>query len=298
MKAKNIFVGVNGATISLSKSAAVAVFPPQKGAAAVSYALTTEGKVVKIEGARWGGVGVPRYLKEHGFEQATKGHELAYQLADKLDVSDGVKLVEDATRTRAAALQREFAGKSCTFVPFDETKAVAVVTVEASAICSTVHCDLQEAFASGCVKIDYVPGSNLGWELPLCDGWLIGPDGDAKAMPRNTEYGGTVEKAVYVICNSGLGMLAGERNLVADAKSSYPRGVMRIALENGDVVQVGVDGADTVQVGYLRLGAFLHLRSGINNVRLGDVIGAIAAVIVRVREQDAEIAKKAIKKAA
>lgn len=303
MKASNIFVGINGATLALTKGRAVAVFPPQKGGDAVSYALMESGKLARIAGARWNGVGVPRYLKENGFElvdlQVNPGADLAVRLADMLDVQEGLKLVEAASETKATELQRDFARQSCTFVPFDETKASSAVKIEAPGYSRTVSFDLVEGFSSGAVRIDYVPGSNLGFDLAMSAGWLVGPTGDAAAMPRNTEYGGTVEKAVYVICNCGLGTLVGERNLVADARNAaFPRGLMKFALENGDVVRVGVDGGDDLRVAYFRGEEIQYIRSGMYEVRLGDVIGAIAAVIVRVREKDAAKTKKAMKKAA
>ncbi|MBK3780293.1 hypothetical protein G3A43_08485 [Paraburkholderia aspalathi] len=298
MKTSNIYVGINGATIALSNDKrGVAVYPPQKGGENVSYVLLDSGQMVKVPGARWGKVSVPRYLKENGFE-LNPNDERTLRLADMLDVEDGRSLVESASKTQAAALQRTFVGQTCTFVPFDEAKPTAAVKIEAPNGSQVISFDLVSGFASAAVKIEYVRESQLGWDLALSSGWLVGPDGDAGSLPRNTEYGGLVEQAVYVICNCGLGTLIGERNLMPNPMSTYPRGLMKFSLENGDFVQVGVDGCDDLVVSYFRAGEIQYMRRGMYTPRLGDVIGAIAAVIVRVGEKDAWMTNKFAKKAA
>lgn len=301
MKQEQIYVGINGATLSLTKGKAVAVLPPRKGETA-SHMLLESGQVVKVKGTRINGVGVPRYLKEHGFALAEPGNALAARLADLVDIQDGTDLVEAASQTRAAELQRQFAGQMCTFVPFDASRSSIAVQVQEPRGSQAISFDLLEAFSSGTVSIAYVPGSGLGSEIALSAGWLVGPDGDAGGMPRNTEYGGLVEQAVYVICNCGLGTLVGARNLVADDEAPvdapYPRGMLEFAVTNGDRVQVGSTGCDELEVVYRRAGDVLYSRSGMTNARLGEVIGDIAAVLVRVGVMDARPAKKAGKKAA
>ena len=301
MKQEQIYVGINGATLTLTKGKAVAVFPPRKGENG-SYMLLESGQAVKVRGTRINGVGVPRYLKENGFALAEPGNVLAARLADLVDIQDGTDLVEAASQTRAAELQRQFAGQACTFVPFDESQTSVSVQVLEPRGSQTISFDLTAAFSSGTVGIAYVPGGRLGSELALSAGWLVGPDGDAGSVPRNTEYGGLVERAVYIICNCGLGTLVGARNLVADDESPvdapYPRGLLEFALANGDRVQVGSTGCDELEVVYRRAGDVLYSRSGMTNARLGDVIGNIAAVMVRVGEMDARPAKKAKNKAA
>jgi len=301
MKQEQIYVGINGATLTLTKGKAVAVFPPRKGENG-SHMLLESGQVVKVSGTRINGVGVPRYLKENGFALAEPGNALAARLADLVDIRDGTDLVEAASRVQAAELQRKFAGQTCTFVPFDESQPSVAVQVQESKGSQAISFDLRAAFSSGTVGIAYVPGGRLGLEIALSAGWLVGPDGDVGSMPRNTEYGGLVEQAVYVICNCGLGTLVGARNLVADDEAPvdapYPRGLLEFAVANGDRVQVGGTGCDELEVVYRRAGDVLYSRSGMTKARLGEVIGDIAAVMVRVGEMDARPAKKAGTKAA
>ena len=133
-------------------------------------------------------------------------------------------------------------------------------------------------------------------------GWVVGPEVDATTLPRNTEYGGTVELAVLTICNSGLGTLVGAPNLEMDESDSlteaFPRGKMTVALTSGDTLVVGIDAMDEMVAQYIRDGEVIYSRTGLNALSLGKVIGSIAAVLVRVQEQDADLAKGTRKKAA
>ena len=301
MKANNILVGINGATLTLTKGKAVAALPPQKGEN-FSYMLMDSGQLAKVQGSRINGVGVARFLKENGFELAQPGDPLAAKLADLVDIREGTALVEEASVKKTAELQRQFAGQTCTFVPFDEERPSEVVTIEAPRGGTITSFDLTSGFSSGAVQTEYRPGSTFGMDLPLSSGWLVGPDGDATEMPRNSSYGGLVERAVYVICNTGLALLVGAKNLVMDDNAAesapYPRGLLELALPNDDRIMVGISGGDELEVAYLREGYTLYSRTGMTHPRLGEVIGAIAAVMVRVGELDAEPVKKPRKKAA
>ncbi|MBC8737322.1 hypothetical protein F6X40_10935 [Paraburkholderia sp. UCT31] len=299
MKVSNVYVGINGATIGLTSGKAIAAYPARKGEDK-SHFLMESGKLVQVKGARINGVGVPRFLKESGFELAQPGDSNAERVADLLDVREGTELVEAASQTKAAELQKKFAGQDCTFVPFDESRPCVTVKVEAPRNSRSMLLDLSTGFSSGVIDIAYVPGRDIGMEVALSSGWLVGPAGDAGSMPRNTDYGGIVEKAVYVICNCGLGALVGAQNLVpldnAPEDAPFPRGLLEIAQANGDIVQVGITGVDELEVVYRRAGEVLYSRSGMAKPRLGEVIGAIAAVLVRVGELDAPPVKKALKK--
>ncbi|KWA83964.1 hypothetical protein WL29_21595 [Burkholderia ubonensis] len=294
-------MGVNGATLTLTKSKAVAALPPQKGEN-FSYMLTQSGQLAKVPGGRICGVGVARYLKENGFAQAHPGDPVASKLADLIDIQEGIALVEAASVQKAAELQRQFAGQVCTFVPFDEERPSEAVTVAVPRSGTVTSWDLTSGFSSGTVETEYRPGSPYGMSLALSSGWLVGPDGDASQMPRNTGYGGLVERAAYIICNTGLAQLVGAKNLMMDETAAenapYPRGLLELVRPNGDRIQVGIDAGDEVGVAYQRGGALLYSRAGITQPRLGEVIGAIAAVMVRVGEMDAEPVKTPRKKAA
>jgi hypothetical protein len=300
MKLSNIYVGLNGATIGLSSGKAIAAYPARKGDDR-SHFLMESGKLVQVKGSRINGIGIARYLKEHGFGLAQPDDLNAQRVADLLDVLEGTKLVETASRTKAAELQRLFGGQECTFVPFDESRAITSIKVDAPNGIQHLLFDLETGFGSGGVDIEYVPSSDLGSTIALSSGWIVGPEGDAASMPRNTEYGGTVERAVYIICQCGLGTLVGAQHLEMDENAPvdtpFPRGMLQFAVESGDLVQVGIDGGDELGVVYQRNGQILYSRSGMTYPRLGEVIGCIAAVLVRVAELDAVPVKKAERKA-
>ncbi|KVP16884.1 hypothetical protein [Burkholderia ubonensis] len=303
MKANQVYVGVNGATLALSGgNKAVAVYPAAKGAAK-SYLLLDTGRISILKGARINGVGVARFLKENGFALAQPGDPMAAKLADYLDTQEGLELVEAASIKKAQALQQELQGKTCTFVPFEESRPIVEVVVTARAGYMATSFDLVNAFSSGTVETAFDVKNGLGSDLALSAGWLVGPTGDATKMPRNTDYGGPVEHAVFVMCNCGLGAIVGEQNLVmagedAGEEVEYPRGKLEIALTNGDHLRVAINGGDEPEVTYFRDGAPLYSRTGMYGTRLGEAVGAIAAVLVRVAELDAEPVKKSRKKAA
>lgn len=295
MKTKNIYVGVNGATLAgLTSVPAVAVFPAKKGRDKSTFLLES-GRFVSVKFARIGSVGVARYVKEQGFELAPDGDTLAEKLADHLDVNDGTTLVEQRTIKKAGEIQQEFAGQTCVFVPFDSSEPIRAVEIEAPRGTATYLADMLNRFGSGMVSTTYVSGFTD--RLALSNGWIVGPEGDASAMPRLTEYGGLIEHAVYVICNAGMGTLVGPKNLIMDENAPvddpFPRGKLEVALENGDSIQVGSDGADELHVQYHRNGTVIYSRTGMSSPCLGSVIGDIAAVLVRVSEMDAQPKKKA-----
>lgn len=300
MKASKIYVGVNGATLSLTNGKGVAVYPAQKGDKE-SYILMDSGKKAVLKGSRINGVGVARFLTENGFALAEPGNSQAAILADMLDCQDGTKLVEEASQRKAAQLQHRFANQVCTFVPFASEKPVLQVTVTEPRGFTSVMFDMLSGFSAGVVQIEHIPGSGM-LDASTSAGWLVGPDDDATVMPRVSEYGGIVEHAAYVICHSGLATLVGDPHMHMDDDAAvdapFPRGSLVLALENGDRIQVGIDAADELVVHYVRDGSVLYSRTGMTKPRLAEVIGDIAAVMVRVRDLDAAPAKKKAKKVA
>ena len=309
MKINKILVAIDGVGMTLSSGArAVAVYPAGKGQDK-SFLLLADGKLANMKGARLAGVGAARYFSENGFEPAKPGNPQAERLADMIDVRDGTDLVEKHNQARAVELARELGGQTCTYVPFDENKPVVPVKIKPyRGIVSTSY-DMVNAFAAGSVSVEYdreTSGSLM--DANLSNGWLVAPGGSPEQMPRNTEYGGPVERAVFTICNSGMGSLLGHQNLEMDENAPvdtpFARGVMTVALTNGDRLVVGIDACDELVVQYVRDNAVLYSRSGFqgngnNALRFGEVVGAIAAVIVRVGEMDAVPVKGArAKKAA
>jgi len=303
MKANNIYVATNNTGWKLSAGTGVAVYPAKKGDDR-SYVLLESGRIGTIKGSRIDGIGVARYVQEKlGFALAVPGDEAASKLADYLDIEEGRKLVEEASIQRARELQAKLGGQSCKFVPFDATKPVVDVEVELPRSSTTFATDMVNGFTSGVVTTVYDRATTWGSTLQLNKGWFAASDEEAASLPRNTEYGGPVEEAAYIICNCGLGKLVGNLHLEmvdedAPVDTPYPRGALDIELTNGDRVLVGISAGDELEVIYSRAGVLLYSRSGlVQGFRQGEVIGSIAAVIVRVAELDAAATKKAKKRA-
>ena len=299
MKTSKILVGINGATMEMSSGAkVVAIYPAQKGKAE-SYLLMNDGKFSTLPGARINGVGVIRYFTERQFEVAPPGNEFAETLADMVDAREGRRLIEQQQSVFAKALESRYAGKVCTFVPFDKDKEPTVVTVNTSKSLTSTCIDLQQGFSSGMVSVEYnTEARDCSMGVNLGNGWLIGPDDNPKDMPRHTEFGGPVEMAVFMVINSGLGILIGSQNLEIDENAQsderFCKGLMQLQLTSedskGDLLTVGINAGDELVVNYTRKGNVIYERQGLignNALQLGAVIGAIAAVLVRVGEMSA-----------
>lgn len=289
MKTNKIYVGVNGASLSFSSGAkGVAVYPAQKGDAK-SHVLLSTGAKTSFKEKRINGIGLARYLAENGFVLAQPGDALAEKLADAMDREEGLSLVGSASVEQAQALQAKYAGQVCTYVPFDAEKPIRTETVKHRDGGVRWAADLQAGFNSGVVETEYVQGRGT-MDASLGEGWLVGPDQDAALLPRNTEYGGLIERAVFIICNSGFGSLVGAQNLemntAATEDATYPRGKLEIELTSGARLVVGSTGGDELGATYYRDGAVLYERIGMTNPRLGDVLADILAVLVRVKEMD------------
>lgn len=304
MKTSKIYVAGAAGPLKLGSGAvAVAVYPAQPGNAE-SYLLLGNGTMSRMPGARIAGVGVKRYLEDQGFALAEPGNELAESLADKLDIREGCTLVEQALAGRAQELQRRYGGQYCTVVPFDASKPSYSAEVEPYRGTTTTVLGLGNSFSSAMVSTKYESGFSYGANLSLVS--LVGPDGgDPETTPRCTEYGGLVEHAVFVICNSGLGTLVGAQNLVmpedAPVDIEFARGELLMAFKSGDKLRVGIDAGDELHVQYIRNSQVLYSRQGLegqghrNAPVLGSAIGSIAAVLVRVAELDAVPVKVARK---
>lgn len=287
--------------VELSRGTAVAICLPAKGEKK-TYFLYSSGHSGYINGARIQGLGVKRFFAEQGFELASEQDPRAIKLADLMDVRRGLALVEEASRNRAQALQRELAGQRCLYVPFDASQDRVQVTVSAPGPFTTTVIDLNAGFNSGAVSVQAEPENGYLSSVTLSSGWLRSVSAEATRTPVGTEYGGIVEKAVYFIVNSGLGVLHGschlEMDLNADETSIFPRGLITIDLPCGDVLEVGIDAMDELLVRYMRAEQVIYERSGLHDVRLADAIGAIAAVLVRVADLDASPKARPRKKAA
>lgn len=302
MKLNNIYVAPEGAELALSSGKAIAAFPVRKGEDR-SFFLMESGKIAVVKGSRVNGVGVKRFVQEAGFVLADKTDVRALKLADYLDVREGTEWVSSVTQLRSAELQKLWAGTTCTYVPFDANKPVRQVTVTAPRGSRLTRFDLEDGFTSGCVETEYQPGSPYCSDLGFGDGWLVGPGEDPTDYPRNTEYGGLVERAAFVIDNVGIATLEKQHLTMAGdgavEGAVHLRGELNLRLANSDdVVQVGIDGGDMLVVNYIRENSVVYSRMGITHPRLGEVIGDITAVIIRMRELDELTTVKSRKKAA
>lgn len=304
MKASQIYVGIPGAYLHFQSGArGIAVYPVQKGGTE-SYVLLNTGKLATLKGARINGVGVPRFLTNSGFVLAEPGDENAAKLADMLDIREGLRQAESASSKKAAELQSKLGGQVCTYVPFDADKAVETVRVEQSKgyEVNTQVFHLDRGMSSGAVRMEFsLEGGLSRMDVDLSQGWLLGPQEDPETAPRGTEYGGTLEQAVYFLANCGIGTLEGPKNLVMDEDCSedevFARGKLTLRLANGDMLLAGSCASDVLTVHYVRNEKVLYQRTGLNGTRLGDFVGAIMAAVVRVQELDAVPAKK-LRKAA
>jgi hypothetical protein len=305
MKIEQIYVGANGAEINLPLTGGAkptAVFPPQNGVNKTLFLLDS-GKIAQMKGARINGIGVKRWLAEHGLVPATAGHEAAERLADYLDIQEAVPLVEDAMTKRALAIQDTQIGKTLRIVPFDRSKKGRSIIVEGSAYRTvTTMLGFGVGISGACVRADNTAmragGASYAADACLTEGWVVTEEEDIADFPQPSEYGDLLETASYVICNSGLAKLGARKHLEGE-EAGTERGSMALELPEGESIVVGVDAMDELVVRYLdAAGQCVYERHGLEDVRLGAAVGSIAAVIVRVAEMRAAKPAKRMKKAA
>lgn len=233
-----------------------------------------------------------------GFAPAKEDDAAAERLADKIAMREGVTLVERASRDRAVELQNSLCGLACTFVPFDSGKPCEAIRVRHDEHFTTTIIAFGTGFAPGAVKGDYLPDEGFKrMEASLGEGWIVGPGIDPATMPRNSEYGGLIERAVFILENCGIGQIIGAKQLVMDEGASvtepFPRGQMELSLAGStDRLVIGIDAGDEVVVQYLRDDKVIFQRTGLDpnggSLNIGTAIGAIAAAMVRVSNMDTE----------
>lgn len=300
MKIDQIYVGAEGAQVNVklnSGARPTAIFPIQKGGKHSSFLLDS-GKVAHVKGARINGIGIKRWLTEQGMVLANAGNKFAERLADYLDIQEGIKLVEDGQTQRAHQIQSAQAGKALHIIPFARDKEERTMAVDGDSRFSTHILGIGTGISGACVRADnsaYRAGSGGTYSADACllDGWVI-PEGEVPSdFPRPSEYGELLETAAYIICNAGLAKLGARKHIEGD-EPGIERGSMVLDLPEGESIIVGVDAADELVVRYLdAFGQCVYERHGLEDVRLGEAVGSIAAVIVRVAEIRAAQAKPA-----
>lgn len=293
-----IHIGINRATLALSNNQQVVAIRPAGKGEQQSYALTEAGKLISIKGQRIDGKGVTRFITERGFAPAKEGDAAAERLADKIAMREGVELVEKASRDRAKELQKSLSGLACTFVPFDTERPCEAIKVREDEQFSTTIFTFGTGFSPSAVKGDYLPAEGFNClDANLGEGWIVGPGIDPATMPRNSEYGGLIERAVFILENSGIGQIVGATQLAMDENAPvdapFPRGQMQLALAGSeDRLVIGIDAVDEVVVQYVRDDKVIFQRTGLdpngNSLNIGTAIGAIAAALVRVSDMDTQ----------
>lgn len=302
MKKPIYVLGPNASPLTLaSQNHVVAIRPAARGEKK-NWCLASNGRLVAFEGLRFGGVGIERYLLEHGYRLATDTDRDGVKLHTSLQVREGIEHVEQATVHRAQDLQKRLGGMTCTFVPFDpESAPIDVLVSEYEGIASfSFSLDAAE-MNSGLVNVK----DDRVFHVALTAGTLIEPGQDATTAPRSTAYGGIVELAAFIIANSGLARLGTDRALEVPRHGDDDelRGRMELLVgEDGDRVVVGIDGADELVVRYLRQESVLARCDGLQEVNgrlsLRAAVGSIARIFIVVAELDAKASIRKAKKAA
>lgn len=299
MKTSHVLVcGINSG-ISVSGVNVVAVLPHKKGEK-ISYCLLADGRISLVKGTRLGGVGIVKAFTSDGFVPAPAGDDGAEKLALKADHADGLKLVEEAAQAAAMSIMKENALKTVKFVPYDASQPTRTCELDEAKGFVSVAVSFGEAFTDALVRVKYGQGMDLG----IGKGWIVDNTVNEAELPRVTEYGGPIERAVYTIANSRLATLVGnhhlEMNPDAAENDPYPRGKVTLKLANGDLLVVGTDSSDELVVSYVREDKVIYQVNGMTKPEYGSIIGDIASALVRVNEMDAFAASKKpkLKKAA
>lgn len=301
--AKPIYVvGANGAHLKLNNSNVVAIRPVAMGED-YSMCLTDSGKFVRLKGSRIGGIGVEKHVTGLGFTKADATHPMAIELAGKIAARDGIVIVEKASQEQSIALQNEFGGKRVHYVPFDPTEKIVTADLTPATNSFCVAMGMASGVSAGVVKVQYKSGAEHQHDIALCDGWLAPLDKDPSQLPRLSGRGGLVEEAAFFIANAGLARVSGPMHVQDNpADDPFPGGSLRLDMKGlPDYIVVGIDADDDLIVRYVRgdCGVVHDLRgieaNDVSNKRLGDYVGAIAAVIVMeraIREAPAPRMKK------
>jgi hypothetical protein len=295
---KPIYVaGPNGVTLPLKSGAVIAIRPVAKGEQ-YSLALTDAGRFVRLKEQRINGMGIERYMTNLGFVKAGAQDKHAMTLTDKIAVHDSIAFVEQASHQYAKILQSQFAGKRVTYVPFDLTKPIDTADVASGDGLFVVLLGLGIGISCGCVSVEYQTDARCKSAMSLADGWIVGPDDDPVAVPRATAYGGLIERAAYLIANTGLATVSRAMTVTDEPGDPFPRGRMTLALtdstdstDSTDYIEIGINGGDELVVQYRRAGGELVCeRQGLEQMHperlcLGDAVGSIAAVLMTARDQ-------------
>lgn len=296
MPKKPIYVLGDSATpLKFTSGAVVAIRPIAKGEKH-SVVLLDHGRMTTFKDQRINGLGIERHIQSLGYVVAEEGDNLANRLESLAAVHDGLALIEAASIKHSVAIQKAFAGQRCTYIPFDPDKATEDVVVD-HYHGSTCVAHQFGGLSSGCVSLDYSACPDVRrLEIQLSEGWIAGPDEDVSGFPRNSEYGGLVELATFVVANSGVATLSEKRNLLmpgddAADDAPFPRGhlVLNMA-ESTDRIMVIIDAGDELVVRYIRDDGEVvceHLGMEANQngeLSLRMTVGCIASVIIRARD--------------
>lgn len=287
---KKVLVSKDGAKLQLNNGEyGIAVLPAGKDDKA-SFVLTNRNRAVRITAKRINNVGVARFAADQGFVPAAENDPNAIRLLDLVDTNTGVDYVTDASYKEVLRLQQAYGGQHCLFVPFDPEKPIRNIQVRVNL--GTRCTQISSGISCSVLQGEYIPGDlSYTMDAVLSGGWVVPAGTDITKLPRSTEYGGVVELAMFIMSACGIGTLLDDGTLKPsegeDVTDKYPRGRMAMKIAGTeDVLFVGIDAVDELQVEYVRDGNVIYKRSGLEGLREQDAVGSIAAVLVRVADMD------------
>lgn len=265
-----------------------------------AWALTDAGRLVVLTSTRVGKLSLKAHLEANGFQPASADNAAAQALADLLDVREGEKLAEAASVRWALSMRATHVDQMMSLVPFEPGKPAHQVTVRGDGSTGLTIAHLDTGLSLRGLAIHYTP--SLGDAIDVSSGWLLHKDADAACAPRLREYGGLVEHAAWLLSNLGLVRLPQDPHLQPNSApdAQFPRGELRLAVVDkfaatSDTLVVGIDAVDELVVCYLRAGQEIYRRNGLVGDKLSQVVGAIAAAMIRVSEMTPELPKGLLK---
>lgn len=269
-----IFVGISGAKLALEGGRfAVAVCLPRPGCP-TTYLLLDTGDLGSLDAPQFAGAtGELALATEASFEVAPVGHPDALRLADLIDVDQGLALAISSSIRKAVTIAETKNATHWTYVPFSAGEQPVAVVIKQHPELGT-RTNVVEGFTSALVDVEPNPLHPLeGNAVAFSEGWLLPnpvPAGTVAQVPRLTDAS-VVAHAVFTICSCGLGTLAAAHTPVA----------FKIQVSPDDVVKVEVSPEHLV-VAYWHASLLLYSRTCAIPSRMGDAVGAITAVLIRV----------------
>lgn len=279
MSKYEIFVGA-GARTARGSVTAVAIAPKQP-----TYLINDSGQVSKLEGSRVDGQGHKKYFTNLGYVTQKSGAQYE-ALMQHIAVVQGRKLVEEAIARKAALMQQCLSGQKVLVVPFYEATAFSATVDTPKGYTSQVFSS-DTMLTDSPLRLKDIEGKPFGMDAGFTDYWFK-PDGATYPTPQVSEYGGVVERAVFVIVNSGLACFYSEDvHITMDPDSEDTdtcRGYIKLTVTDSPTatITVGINAIDEVTVIYRKGDTTIVRVNGVSGpaFNLGAVVGTIASALV------------------